>query len=274
MEVFEGGHIPFGSVWEDFRMQFRARFETANEMVDAKDKLRLLWQGQTTVPEYAAQFKQVMGRTGYSVADLQDRFYEHLAPRIKDELVHTARPIGTLDELINVASDIDARVRQRRTEKEREKRRSELNTGTTTVSQPLSNKPFLAPTADPTAMDVDAMHTREEFLRRMRGKCFGCGSTTHTRKDGNHEHEICKFCQHVGHREPVCMDKFLGKPKGQKAAMTMEEEDPYEEDMSEEEPEELEEAQAAATSDDALAQLLEQQKALTEEIAKWREEGF
>ena len=274
MEAFEGGHIPFGGVWDNFRMQFQAQFEMVNEMVDAKEKLRLLWQGQTTVPEYAAQFKQVMGCTGYSVVDLRDRFYEHLAPRIKDELVHTAHPIGTLDELINVASDIDARVRQRRAEKEREKRRSELNTGTTTVSQPLANKPFLAPAADPIAMDVDAMRTKEEFLRRMRGKCFGCGSTTHARKDGNHEREICKFCQRVGHREPVCMDKFLGKPKGQKAAATTEEEDPYEESVSEEESEELKEAWVAATNNNTLAQLLEQQKTLTEEIAKWREEGF
>ena len=274
MEVFEGGHIPFGGMWENFRMQFRARFETANEMVDAKEKLRLLWQDQSSVPEYAAQFKQVMGRTGYSEADLRDRFYEHLGPRIKDELVHTARPIGTLDELVLVATDIDARVRQRRAEKEREKRRNVLNTGTTNMPQPLMNTPFLTPGTDPAVMDVDATRTKEEFLRRMKGKCFGCGSSTHTRKDGNHEREICKFCQRVGHREPVCMDKFLGKPKNQKAAATMEEEDPFEEGISEEESDGLEEARVAATNIDTLAQLLEQQKALTEEIAKWREEGF
>ena len=70
------------------------------------------------------------------------------------------------------------------------------------------------------------------------------------------------------------MDKFLGKPKSQKAAATMEEEDTLEEDISEEESEGMEEARIAATNTDTLAQLLEQQKALTEEIAKWREEGF
>ena len=276
MEVFEGGQIPFGGVWEIFRTQFRARFETVNEVVDTKEKLRLLWQDQSTVPEYAAQFKQVMGRTGYSVADLRDRFYEHLHPKIKDELVHTARAIGTLDELINVASDIDTRVRQRRAEREREKRRSVLNTGTTTVPQSQANNPLLAPVVDPVVMDVDATRTREEFLRRMRGKCFGCGSTTHTKRDGHHERDICKFCLRVGHREPVCIDKFLGKPKGQKAAATVgDEEDLFEEDLSEEEePEGLEEARVAATDSDALAQILEQQKVLMERIADWKGEDF
>ena len=70
------------------------------------------------------------------------------------------------------------------------------------------------------------------------------------------------------------MDKFLGKPKSQKAAAMMEEEDPSEEGISKEESDGLEEARVAATNTDTLAQLLEQQKALMEEIAKWREEGF
>jgi hypothetical protein len=52
------------------------------------------------------------------------------------------------------------------------------------------------------------------------------------------------------------------------------EEDPFEESVSEEESDGLEEARVAAMSGDTLAQLLEQQKALTEQIAKWREEDF
>ena len=107
MEEFATGGVPFGNRWDTFREHFKARFETVNEVVDAKEKLRVLWQNSSTVPEYAALFKELMARTGYSSADLQDRFYEHLSTRIKDKLVHTARPIGTLDQLITVASDID-----------------------------------------------------------------------------------------------------------------------------------------------------------------------
>ena len=54
----------------------------------------------------------------------------------------------------------------------------------------------------------------------MQGKCFSCGSTAHTKKDGNHECNICAYCKHVGHQEPVCMDKFLKKACSQKAAET------------------------------------------------------
>ena len=113
---------------------------------------------------------------------------------------------------------------------------------------------------DPNAMEVDATRTREEFNRLMRGKCYGCGSDAHVKKDGGHDREICNYCRRVGHRELVCMDKFLKKPRSQRAAATTE---------GEEEPQ-----TAASTSNPAavdtsalLAQLLEQQKLLAEQIA-------
>jgi Retrotransposon gag protein len=107
MEEFANGGVPFGSNWETFCEQFKARFETVDEAVDAKEKLCVLWQDSSTVPKYAALFKELMARTGYSSLDLRDCFYKHLAVSIKDELVHTARPISTLEELITIASDID-----------------------------------------------------------------------------------------------------------------------------------------------------------------------
>jgi hypothetical protein len=270
MEVFEEGHVPFNSHWETFREQFKAHFEAADEAVDDKEKLRVLWQDDSTVPEYAAQFKQLMTRTGYSPADLRDCFYEHLAPRIKDELVHTARPIGTLDELISVGSDIDVQVRQRCAEKEHERRRTGASTGTTTTPAPVTAKPFAAPTADPTVMDIDATQTRENFLRQMKGKCFGCGSTTHTQREGNHERDLCVYCRRVGHQEAVCMDKFLCNPKGQKAAATV---GIYDSDaeLSVGSSGESEEGVTATTT---LVQLREKQKVLEAQITMLEEGDF
>src|SRR6267154_2349223 len=117
MEEFVNGGVPFGNQWETFREHFKACFETVDEAVNAKEKLRILWQDSLMVPEYAALFKELMACTGYSSSDLRDRFYEHLSTRIKDELVHTARPIATLDELVTVASDIDIRICQRHAER-------------------------------------------------------------------------------------------------------------------------------------------------------------
>ena len=56
----------------------------------------------------------------------------------------------------------------------------------------------------------------------MRGKCFGCGSPDHAKKDGGHEHDICNHCKKVGHRSPVCMAKYLGKKVVAKAAASNE----------------------------------------------------
>ena len=199
MEEFANGGVPFGNQWETFQEHFKAHFETIDEAVDAKEKLRILWQDLSTVPEYAALFKELMARTGYSSSDLRDHFYEHLSTCIKDELVYTARPIATLDELVTVASDIDIRVCQQCAERDRERKRSGVGTGTTAMSAPLPNTPFISLTAEPAAMDVDATCTHEEFMRRMRRKCFGCGSATHTKKDGGHDRDLCTYCKHVGH---------------------------------------------------------------------------
>src|SRR6267154_2651259 len=124
MKEFANGGVPFGSHWETFCAHFKVRFETVDKAVNAKEKLQVLWQNSSTVPEYAALFKELMARTRYSSADLRDCFYKHLSTRIKDELVHTAHPIDTLDALIVVASDIDVRVHQRCAKRDREKKRS------------------------------------------------------------------------------------------------------------------------------------------------------
>ena len=273
MEEFAGGQIPFAGVWENFRTEFRARFETSDESGDAKETLRVLWQGNSTVPEYAALFKQVMGQTGYSAADLRDRFYDHLNGGIKDLLVTTGRETRTLDELIAIASGIDLRVHQHCAEKERERRRSAMHAGNN--GTPARNpNPNLIPIGEPVKMDVDATRTKEGYMRQMRGRCFGCGSTDHTKQDGNHERDLCKHCMRIGHLEAVCLSKYMRQPKSQKAAATSEEEDPFEVDLFEEEPEEVEEARVAATHPDILTQLLEQQKELAGQIAKWRAEDF
>ncbi|EJF59605.1 hypothetical protein DICSQDRAFT_64916 [Dichomitus squalens LYAD-421 SS1] len=261
MEEITQGTTPFKGLWTEFRTQFKARFETVDEAVDAREHLRTLWQGSMTVPEYAARVNELSTHTGYSKADLRDCFYEHLADSIKDELVHTARPIASLEDLITVSSDIDVRVRQRRAERDRQRGRTTTTTTTVKPTAPLHTTPFVPPSRDPNTMDINATRTREEFNRLMRGKCYGCGSTAHVKKDGGHDRDICGYCRRIGHRETVCMDKFLKKPRSQKLAAT------------EEGPEEPQVAASTSTSAEAgatnalIAQLMEQQKALADQLA-------
>ena len=170
---------PAFNTWQEFCTAFRLRFETQDESADAKEALRKLYQGKLSVPEYVARFREVMSRTGYSDGDLRDRFYEHLSTEVKDLLPTTERSTKTLDELITVATDFDTRLRQRKAEKAREQGRT---TGTTftTRSTPVSAAPFATPAKDPNAMDIDASKgngkTRNDFLKAMQGRCFGCGS--------------------------------------------------------------------------------------------------
>ena len=42
MEEFANGSVPYNSQWKAFRKQFKARFETVDEVVDAKEKLHIL----------------------------------------------------------------------------------------------------------------------------------------------------------------------------------------------------------------------------------------
>ncbi|EJF55521.1 hypothetical protein DICSQDRAFT_17170, partial [Dichomitus squalens LYAD-421 SS1] len=220
IEEITQGTTPFKGLWTEFRTQFKARFETVDEAVDAKERLRTLWQGSMTVPEYTARFNELSTCTGYSKADLRDRFYEHPADSIKDELVHTARPIASLEDLITVPSNIDIHVRQRHAEQERQRGCTTTTTTVTKPAIPLHTTPFTPPARDPNAMDINATCTREEFNRLMRSKCYGCGSTAHVKKDGGHNRDICSYCHRIGHHETVCMDKFLKKPRSQKLAAT------------------------------------------------------
>ena len=56
----------------------------------------------------------------------------------------------------------------------------------------------------------------------MKGKCYGCGSTDHTKKDRQHNWDICGQCKKVGHQSPVCFSKYMGKLIAEKAAALQE----------------------------------------------------
>jgi hypothetical protein len=95
----------------------------------------------------------------------------------------------------------------------------------------------------------------------------------HTKKEGSHERDLCAYCKRVGHRKTVCMDKFMGRPKSQKAAATGKFESTDEETLGMT-PEESEKLGAARDNATILAQLLEQQKALADQITALRDQDF
>src|ERR1700761_1732016 len=94
----------------------------------------------------------------------------------------------------------------------------------------LHNTPHTTGSKAPDAMDVDTSQqqqqpgkeqcNRKTYLSWMWGKCFGCRSPDHTKKDGKHEKDICGHCKKLGHCSPVCFSKYMGKPITAKAAAT------------------------------------------------------
>jgi hypothetical protein len=162
------------------------------------------------VPEYMAQFDQHTGQTGWSDADHCQYFYDGLSEGVKDGLALTDCCIGTFDELCTAAQVIDQCYQQHQAEKK---------------GHTLSHMPFRA-SSDPNAMQVDTTCTggtgnnnsngpkkdRASYMKSMQGKCYGCSSTQHTKKDRNHEQDICNHCGKVGHRSTVCFTKYVGKP--------------------------------------------------------------
>jgi hypothetical protein len=109
----------------------------------------------------------------------------------------------------------------------------------------------------------------------MHGRCFGCGSTIHAKKEGNHDRNLCPYCKRTGHQEIVCMDKFLGQAKTQKAAAVIQaEEESMGLNTSDKGLLRFDDAESIALTSTTLAQIVEQQKNLTEQITAWRNSDF
>lgn len=193
--------FPCGGDWNTFVQEFKTRFFAADDALAAQRELETISQGTRSVADYAAKFQEVSGRTGLSDTDLIVRFNKGLAHKPKEwlTLAYLQKPKPkTLSDLVKAAIEIDFAMRG--------------------VSREGGKTATAA--ADPYAMEIDANRTggngrtRDDFMREMRGKCFGCGSSNHVKRNGNHGSTKCNYCGRLGHVERVCQDRFLGLNKG------------------------------------------------------------
>ncbi|KAF5392593.1 hypothetical protein D9757_002091 [Collybiopsis confluens] len=202
--------------WNLFQNAFKGRFEMVDAIADAKQLLKLLWQGRDTVATYVFTFKQYPSQTGYLDSNLRDCFYNHLADRIKNALAFSNRNTSALEHLIDECILID----NRQTQRARERNSQNIsfnnfpNSGVgRTFPNPLAPTSFTPSRRDPNAMDVDATNTNwtaNEYQRFMVGKYYGCGSKSHRKSEGHHEQDVCNHCRLTGHLANVCRRKFLG----------------------------------------------------------------
>jgi hypothetical protein len=215
LEDVSHGNTPFRADWALFTDVFLKRFAPLDSSESARAALKAIKQGKGSVVEYIANFDQYTLQTGWSDADHRQCFYDGLNEKVKDYLAISNKPSASFVDCRKVVQDIDQRLRQREGEKKGH---------SSTPTQQSS----AGPSKHPDAMDIDASrqeasnkkekHTRGSYIKWMQGKCYGCGSKEHTKKDGNHRWDVCNHCSKTGHRTPVCFTKYLGKAGQQSRA--------------------------------------------------------
>lgn len=205
----------FTNTINEFKTAFKARFDSVDAKVDAWSKLETLKQDDKTVPKYAALFNQYSDIVGISDGDKWNRFRKGLNEWIKDDLARTEKDHSDLGKLIDVATSMERRKLERQAEKARDKGQAPKATST-----PHAFRPFQpASVVDPNAMVIDASvpgngKTRDHWRQAMRGKCYGCGDQNHVSANCPSKRTICSWCNKVGHTDQVCMNRYLGRPKG------------------------------------------------------------
>lgn len=198
--------FPFGTSWDQFITSFTTRFQGIDDALQARKELQEFKQGRLTAQEYCSRFAEIAARTGFSETDNMTRFMDGLNDNTRN-LTNLAIAISpntnkpdTLEKLTSVTIDLAFKMGS------------------------LFRLPFGSsgggsqglPMGDPMDTSVGASRTpsngrtRDQFTEKMKGRCYGCGSSAHIKRDGNHAGVKCDYCQRLGHFSSVCQDKFLG----------------------------------------------------------------
>jgi hypothetical protein len=198
----------FRADWALFTDTFLKRFAPLDLSESMCNALKAIKQGKGSMAEYIANFDQYTSQTVWSDADHHQCFYDGLNEKVKDYLAILDKPSASFTDCHKAVQDIDQCLHQREAKKKGH---------TFTPTQQSS----AGPSKHPDTMDVDTSRqeasnkkekrTRGSYIKWMQGKCYGCGSKEHSKKDGNHEQDICNHCGKMGHRTPVCFTKYLGK---------------------------------------------------------------
>ena len=199
------GQTVFNGRWSEFADAFSLRFISIDPEMEAREAIKHIRPGKgQTIAEFAQNFKDVGSRSGLSDLDLREKFNSSLPKEIRRNLmvINMAQGLAlTLDDAIKRAISVDTYLRDPTLND-----RHYPHTSTSTPPQS---------TADPYAMDISATRngngkTREEFISRMRGRCYGCGAQTHEKRNCPHKETTCRYCSRKGHLEAVCQDRFMG----------------------------------------------------------------
>lgn len=168
--------------WAKFKAAFLKELGVAFPEKQARRSLKALSIGESRVADFAVKFKSLAKTAQIDEVTKMERFYDKLPEAIKDLMVGKAEP-KTFQELVDLAKDLDERLRDREEEK---RARGELEREALLARRIERRTEQAAATNN--AMEVDAVGTEvagsnipvAEALRRLRLKlCMRCGESGH-----------------------------------------------------------------------------------------------
>ena len=158
-----------------FFANLRTIFAPVDQRGEAQRAIHNLTQkGNWSVEQYAAEFKRWMHTSQFDDQALRFHFYRGLQEKVRILLVPEISKLGTINELILRAAELDSGWRTAK----------QLPTNHAIVSSAFS----APPPSDPNAMDIGRMQIRElqrkvprkEWSRRLRDRaCLNCGQKGH-----------------------------------------------------------------------------------------------
>ena len=145
----------------------------------AREALKRLTQGKKSVAEYKAKFEEHSSLTSWSKADLRSCFYDGLADAIKDTLVISDRPTEAYESLVEAAQVLDIHVRQRQAEKKGQTFHQTSSQSCGTESMPIDINALCQQQGGRQGQSALKKPNCSDFLKKMKGKCFGYSSSDH-----------------------------------------------------------------------------------------------
>ena len=123
------------------------------------------------------------------------------------------RPTEAYKSLVEASQALDIRLRQRQAEKKGQTFHQASSQSRGTESVPMDIDTSRQQQGGRQGQSAQKRPSRSDFLKKMKGKCFGCGSSDYTKEQGNHGSDICNHCKKAGHCSTVCFAKFMGREK-------------------------------------------------------------
>ncbi len=168
--VWENRH-PCCSSFHSLSQEMRRVFDRALVGREAARMLADLRQGEQSVSDYSIQFRTLAAECEWNEKAQWDMFLHGLADRIQQEIDVVELPLG-LDELVDLALRVDARLQQRdlRGRRKLTPRYPFFDTGDTVGHSSVD---------EPMQVGRARLSREERDRRRTRGLCLYCGAAGH-----------------------------------------------------------------------------------------------